>query len=724
MRRTPLVRVHSECLTGDVLGSARCDCGPQLRESVERIADAGGYLLYLRQEGRGIGLYAKLDAYALQDDGLDTYEANVALGYAEDERDYTVAAQMLQALGERRVALLTNNPDKAGQLTALGHRGRRAGADRGAPVHEQRRATSRPRCGTGTGCPEGRAPSRRADPGPQAPGRAIGCATMSENASPVAAPASDSTAGEYTHRQILTILSGLMLGMFLGALDQTIVSTSIRTIADDLNGLSMQAWVTTAYLITATITTPIYGKLGDNYGRKKLFMFAITVFIVGSALCSFATSMPQLAAFRAFQGLGAGGLFTLVLAIIGDIVSPRERARYTGYFMAMFGTSSVLGPLIGGFFAGQAVILGIDGWRWVFLVNVPIGIVALLVVYRTLHVHHTPRHVRIDWWGAIALVVCLVPLLTVAEQGRQWGWTSPRSLTALAVGTVGAVAFVLAERMMGDAALIPLRIFRLRAAAVAIASSVIIGMAMFGGIMLIPQYMQIVHGASPTEAGLLMLPMVVGMMTGSISAGQVISRTGHIRMFPIVGSAVMVVGLTLLSRCGADTAMVWVSLSMLVLGLGLGNCLQPILLIVQNAVPPTEIGVATSASTFFRQIGGTLGVAIFLSVLFSTVGGNIKTAIEADSQTPEWRQAVAEGHVLDPSVVAQFQDDSSFIEKLDPVLAHPFKVGFAESMDLVFMLAAGVGVLAFLILLLLPAVELRATSASAAARAEAAGPPE
>ena len=197
--------------------------------------------------------------------------------------------------------------------------------------------------------------------------------------------------GEYTHRQILTILSGLMLGMFLGALDQTIVSTSIRTIADDLNGLSVQAWVTTAYLITATITTPIYGKLGDNYGRKKLFMFAITVFIIGSALCSFATSMYQLAAFRAFQGLGAGGLFTLVLAIIGDIVSPRERARYTGYFMAMFGTSSVLGPLIGGFFAGQAMILGIDGWRWVFLVNVPIGIAALVVVSRTLHIHHTPR---------------------------------------------------------------------------------------------------------------------------------------------------------------------------------------------------------------------------------------------------------------------------------------------------------------------------------------------
>lgn len=529
--------------------------------------------------------------------------------------------------------------------------------------------------------------------------------------------------GAYTHRQVLTILSGLMLGMFLGALDQTIVSTSIRTISDDLNGLSLQAWVTTTYLITATITTPIYGKLGDNYGRKKLFMFAITVFIVGSALCSLASTMYQLAAFRAVQGLGAGGLFTLVLAIIGDIVSPRERARYSGYFMAMFGTSSVLGPLIGGFFAGQATILGITGWRWVFLVNVPIGILALFVVSATLQVGHTRRNVRVDWWGAAALVVGLVPLLTVAEQGRTWGWDSPRSLACFAAGAIGVVGFVLAERAMGDAALIPLRIFRIRPAAVTIAASVIVGMAMFGGIMLLPLYMQIVHGASPTEAGLLMLPMVVGLMASSIGSGQVISRTGHVRIFPIVGSAVMTAGLFLLSLCTADTAQVWVSLAMFVLGLGLGNCLQPILLIVQSSVPPAEIGVATSSATFFRQIGGTLGVAIFLSVLFGSVGTNIGDAIAEESRTPAWQQAVADGHGVDPSIIAQVQDDSSVIDSMHPVIAHPFRVGFAESMDTVFMLAAGVGVLAFLILLLLPPVELRATSASVAARAEADPPP-
>ena len=549
--------------------------------------------------------------------------------------------------------------------------------------------------------------------------------------------------GEYSHAQVLTILTGLMMGMFLGALDQTIVSTSIRTIADDLQGLSVQAWVTTAYLIAATITTPIYGKLGDLYGRKSLFMFAISLFVVGSVLCSFSSSMYELAAFRAVQGLGAGGLFTLVLAIIGDIVSPRERAKYTGYFMAMFATSSVLGPVVGGFFAGREELLGTDGWRWVFLVNVPIGIAALVVVFRTLHVHHAraPGRIRIDWWGAVALVVALVPLLTVAEQGRNWGWGSGRSVTAYVVGAVGLAAFVLAERAMGDAALIPLRLFRIRAAAVTIVASIIVGMAMFGGIMLLPLYMQIVHGASPTESGFLMLPMVVGMMTASIAGGRVIARTGLVRPFPIAGSAITVVGLLLLSLTSADTRLVLVSVAMFVLGFGIGNCMQPLLLIMQSAVPPTEIGVATSSATFFRQMGGTLGVAIFLSILFGSVGDNIAEAVRADSQTTAWQQLVSDpsvdpesvdGRVIaslrgdldaDEGILAEVQDDSSIIDQMNPVLAHPFKVGFAESMDTVFLIAGGVGVLAFLVLLLMPKVELRATSAQAAVRAAAGTSP-
>jgi EmrB/QacA subfamily drug resistance transporter len=546
-----------------------------------------------------------------------------------------------------------------------------------------------------------------------------------------------SESGEYTHAQILTILGGLMMGMFLGALDQTIVSTSIRTIADDLNGLSVQAWVTTAYLITSTVATPIYGKLGDLYGRKKLFMFAITVFIGGSALCSFATSMYMLAAFRAVQGIGAGGLFTLVLAIIGDIVSPRERARYTGYFMAVFGTSSVLGPVIGGFFASHAVILGLTGWRWVFLVNVPIGIAALFVVYRTLHLTHHRREARIDWWGAVTLMVGLVPLLTIAEQGRQWGWSSAPAMVCYLIGAASLGFFVYAESRMGDDALIPLRMFRTRAVAVGIGASIIVGAAMFGGIMLLPLYMQIVHGASPMRSGFLMLPMVVGMMSASIISGQIISRTGRIRAFPILGSGLIFVAMFALSRIGADTSLLLVMAVMFGLGYGLGNCMQPLLLILQSAVPPRDIGVATSSATFFRQIGGTLGVAIFLSVLFGGVGADIRGAITSEASTPAFQQAVqAAAHSSNPldrqvaqsflhpapggGVLAQVQDDSSIIQRMPPALAHPFKAGFAESMDTVFLLAGCVAVLAFLVLTLMPKVELRATSASAATRSEAA----
>ncbi|WP_343036598.1 MDR family MFS transporter [Flexivirga aerilata] len=527
------------------------------------------------------------------------------------------------------------------------------------------------------------------------------------------------TDGEYSHRQILTILSGLMLGMFLAALDQTIVSTAIRTISDDLHGLSVQAWVTTAYLITSTIATPIYGKLGDLYGRKKLFLFAITVFIIGSALCSFATSMYMLAAFRAIQGIGAGGLMTLVLAIIGDLVPPRERAKYTGYFMATFGTSSVLGPVIGGILAETNIFLGITGWRWVFLVNVPIGIIALFVVSATLHLPHTRREARIDWWGAAALVVCLVPLLTVAEQGRTWGWGSGRALLCYVIGGIGLIAFVLVERMMKQDALIPLRIFRLRAASVTIVASVIVGMGMFGGITVLPLYMQIVHGASPIESGLMMLPMVGGLMLAAIVSGQITARTGKIRIFPIIGTLVATIGLLLLWRIGADTPLPLVMVYMFIVGLGLGNCMQPLTLIVQNAVPPREIGVATSAATFFRQVGGTLGVAIFLSILFSTVGDKIKDALTAATKADP-SLASPENRKIIGAISSQVEDNSDVLQQYADKLTHPFKVGFADSMDMIFLCAAVVMFIGFLVLQLMPQVELRAQSAQAAAASESA----
>ncbi|MGZ6733358.1 MAG: MDR family MFS transporter [Nocardioides sp.] len=556
--------------------------------------------------------------------------------------------------------------------------------------------------------------------------------------------------GEYSHKQVLTILTGLLLGMFLGSLDQTIVSTSIRTIADDLHGLAAQAWVTTAYLITSTITTPIYGKLGDLWGRKKLFMFAISVFIVGSVMCSFATSMYQLAAFRAFQGLGAGGLFTLVLAIIGDIVSPRERAKYTGYFMATFATSSVLGPVIGGFFAGAPTILGLTGWRWVFMVNVPIGIVALIVVFRTLHVHHVRRPAPIDWMGAAALVVALVPLLTVAEQGQKWGWGTGRSIACFVIGAVGVVAFLAAEARMGRNALIPLGLFKIKAASVTVVASVVVGAALFGGMMMLPLYLQIVHGASPTKSGLLMLPMVLGMMTAALISGKITSVTGKPRIFPIFGSAIFTVGMLLLAQITADTHLWLVMAFMLILGYGVGNCMQPLLLTMQSAVPPQAIGMATSSATFFRQIGGTIGVAVFLSILFGTVGSHIGDAFGDAARTPAFSAAMQkygeqaqaghqspntelvrelklqqEGRPL-PSdgIFATITDDSSVINGLDPVLAHPFKVGFAQSIVKVFWIVSGIGVLAFLVLLLMPDVELRDQSAAAAAAAQRAAAAE
>lgn len=553
---------------------------------------------------------------------------------------------------------------------------------------------------------------------------------MSTDAKASSAIASD---GVLTHRQILTILTGLLLGMFLAALDQTIVGTAIRTIADDLNGLSVQAWVTTAYLITSTIATPLYGKLSDIYGRKPFFIAAISIFLVGSLLCTFSTSMYMLAGFRAVQGIGAGGLFSLALAIIGDIVPPRDRAKYQGYFLAVFGTSSVLGPVVGGFFADADSIFGLTGWRWVFLVNVPIGLVALYVVNHTLNIHHYRRDHRIDWKGAAALAVGLVPLLTVAEQGRPWGWGSGRSIACYVVGILGVVAFLLAERSMGDEALIPLRLFKDRTMSIGTVANVVIGIGMFGGIVTIPLYLQIVQGSSPKAAGLQLLPMTLGLMIASIVSGQLISRTGRYKIFPVIGTSLALVGLLLFTRVGVDTPLWQTMIAMFVFGYGLGNCMQPLVLAVQNAVPPRDIGVATSAATFFRQIGGTLGVAVFLSVLFSSVPDKIRDAFATIAPGKEFQAAAHDPAVLADPVNAGFVksisqgvgklnvlDDSSFLNQLDPRLARPLLVGFADSISLVFWFAAGVMVIGTIVAVFLPQVELRTQSGLQAAASERA----
>ncbi|CAI9405885.1 MDR family MFS transporter [Aestuariimicrobium sp. T2.26MG-19.2B] len=544
---------------------------------------------------------------------------------------------------------------------------------------------------------------------------------MTSHATAESAPASAQADAGLTHAQIVTILIGLMTGMFLAALDQTIVATAIRTIADDLDGLSQQAWATTAYLITSTIVTPLYGKLSDIYGRKRFFLSAITIFVFGSALCSLAGSMYQLAVFRAVQGLGAGGLFSLALAILGDIVPPRERARYQGFFLAVFGTSSVLGPVVGGFLAGQSSILGVSGWRWVFLVNVPLGLIAFIVVARTLHLRHRRLDHRIDWWGAAALSVAAVPLLLVAEQGRRWGWGSLDSILCYAVGLVGIVSFALIERRMGDEALLPFHLFRNRTIGISSIISVVIGIGMFGGLAMLPLYLQIVRGASPTKAGLLMLPLTLGIMTGSVLAGQLISKFGRYRRFIRMGGLLLTVGLVLFSFLRYDTAMWKVMLPMIVFGLGLGFMMQPLMLAVQNSADRKDMGVATSSATFTRQIGGTLGTAVFLSILFSVVPTKLAEAFTRWVPTAEFQAAVKDPQVMQNPVNQAFVkalqsgdrgglnplSDSSFIQHLDPRLARPFLEGFSNSMNLVFLVGACVMFVGWLVTFLLPHVELQ-----------------
>ncbi|MET1071790.1 MAG: MDR family MFS transporter [Umezawaea sp.] len=526
-------------------------------------------------------------------------------------------------------------------------------------------------------------------------------------------------APQLTHKQILAVLSGLMIGMFLAALDQTIVGTSIRTIADDLQGLSLQAWATTAYLITSTISTPIYGKLSDIYGRRPFYLTAITIFVAGSLACTFSTSMYELAAFRAIQGLGAGGLMSLAFTIIADMMPPRERAKYQGYFLAVFGTSSVLGPVIGGFLAGQDTILGVTGWRWVFLVNVPIGIVALAVVWRVLRLPHEAHDHRIDYWGALFLTLGIVPLLIVAEQGREWGWGSIGSISCYVVGVLGVALFIWVESKMGDEALIPLKLFSTSTFTMIIIAGTVVGVGMFGGISMIPQYLQIVKGHTPTEAGLLMIPMTLGIMSGSIVSGQITSRTGRYKVFPIIGTALMVVAMFLFHTVDADSP-IWQPLVFMTLfGLGLGNCMQTLTIAAQNAVPMRDLGVATASATFFRQMGGTIGVAVFLSVLFSTVPDSIRDAFVRIVPTPEFQAALKDPAVLGNPVNKPVLDalqgggnagvlqDSSFLQQVDPRLARPFLEGFAESIDAVFLTGAFVMILAFVTTLFIKEIPLR-----------------
>ena len=513
-----------------------------------------------------------------------------------------------------------------------------------------------------------------------------------------------------SHKQILTVLSGLMLGMFLASLDQTIVSTAMRTIADRLHGQTAQAWVTTAYLITSTISTPLYGKLSDLYGRKPFYLFAIGIFVVGSLLCGTATSIYQLAAYRAVQGIGAGGLLSLAFTIIGDIVPPRERGRYQAYFMSVFASSSVLGPVLGGALAGQSTIFGLDGWRWIFVVNVPIGIVAFVVVMRVLQLTKTRQQHRIDYLGAGLLSSSIVPILLVAEKGREWGWTSGLTLGLTAVSLVSVVWFVFWERRMAEDAILPLRIFANPVFSITSATSLLLGMGMFGGLVTLPLYLQIVHQQSPTRAGLLLIPLMAGIMSASMTCGKIMRRTGRYRLFPIIGTATMFTGLILLSRLTYESPVWHVEVFMVVMGAGLGMSMQTLIISAQNSLPPKDMGVATGSVTFFRSLGGTFGAAISLAVLFSTVLVNIKGRLVT---------AGVPASIIDRLVTTSTIDDTSRFGMLPKTYRTAVLQGFADSTHTTFLVTACLMVPAFVCALFIKEVPLREHGGIDAARDEA-----
>ncbi|MGA1678450.1 MAG: MFS transporter, partial [Candidatus Nanopelagicales bacterium] len=429
--------------------------------------------------------------------------------------------------------------------------------------------------------------------------------------------------------------------------------------------------------------------------------WAISIFILGSLLSSFANSMYELAIFRAIQGLGAGGLFVLALAIIGDIVPPRERARYQAYFIAVFGSASVLGPIIGGFLAGQDSILGLTGWRWVFFVNVPIGFFALYVVNRTLKILSVNKQPhRIDWWGATFITITLVPLLLLAEQGSRWGWTSARSIFVLLVGIAGLIAFVIVEIKMKDAAIIPMRLFKDKTFSFISIVATLTGIAMFGGLVTVPLYLQIVKGSTPTEAGLELLPLTLGIAVGSVVAGRTISKTGKYRIFPILGAAILAISFILAATVNPDTVYLFIALVSLLFGAGLGFVMQPTLIAAQNAVPKNDMGVATSSVTLFRQIGATMGTAVFLSILFSQIGVQSNQRFEAALANPEFQAALA--NPANAETLQQLEsiqtgasafDDSSWISSANEILVRPLLDGFTDSLAIIFIVGAGLMIL-------------------------------
>jgi EmrB/QacA subfamily drug resistance transporter len=501
-----------------------------------------------------------------------------------------------------------------------------------------------------------------------------------------------------TGTALRTVFIALMLGMFLAALDQSIVSTALPTIVGDLGGLNHLSWVVTSYLLASTLSTPIYGKLGDMYGRKPVFLVAILIFLAGSMLAGLSESMGELIGFRALQGIGAGGLMVGAQAIIADIVPPRERGRYMGLIGSVFAVAFVAGPLIGGFFVDNL------SWRWVFYVNVPIGALAVVIVITRLHLHTPHTRHRIDYLGAALLSGGVGALILLATWGgTEYAWGSNEIVGLGIVGVVLLAVFVWWERRAIEP-ILPLQLFRSRIFSVANAMGFTIGMAMFGAIIFIPLFLQVVYGASATGAGLRMVALMVGLLSASILSGRAITRIGRYRPFPIAGTAVLVVGMFLLSLLGVDTPPWVASAYMVVVGVGLGLVMQVLVLVVQNDSRPEEIGVATASATFFRGVGGAFGVALFGTIFASRLSDQLAgLPLRVTAR-------LGSGVQLDPTQIDQLP------AKIHDEVLH----AFAHSLNGVFLFGTVLALVPFVLSWFLKEVPLRTTVARAAEEA----PPE